>query len=187
MKKLVLSLVSLVLLVSLAACGDKGDSLTYLGPGDPPRESGAEYSVQLGTNASQAAVTAELWENGICTTKNPPMTLSKEATQLAFSVNIVGVFDGKTPVESVTVQLESDAAGTATVQFDMPQVAVGSVFAAYTEKEPIPADAGTDFILGVANFDTGPIPGITPQDLQKNPDLLKEAPCILVIRVAFKM
>lgn len=186
MKKLVLSLVSLVLLVSLAACGDKGDSLIYLGPGDPPRASGAEYAVQLGTNATQATVTAELWENGTCT-QNVPMTIPKEATKLAYTVNIVGVFDGKAPVESVTVQLESDAAEAVTAQFDMPQVAAGSVFAAYTEKEAIPADAGTDFILGVTNFDTGPILGITPQDLQKEPDLLKETPCTLVIRVAFKM
>lgn len=174
MKKLVLSLVSLVLLVSLAACGSqdvrKSDCLTYR-PSENPTPTRAEYDVQLGFDVSHAIATAELWENGACT-ESVPLTIPKEATKLAFSVNINGV---------------GDDAETVTAQFDLPQTLNNSVFNAYTEKPPIPAPPGTDCVLGVANFDNGPVKEIRAPELLDVPDLLKETTCAVVIRIAFKV
>ncbi|MDY3014706.1 MAG: hypothetical protein SOR61_05895 [Evtepia sp.] len=187
MKKLVLSLVSLVLLVSLAACGSqdvrKSDCLTYR-PSENPTPTRAEYDVQLGFDVSHAIATAELWENGACT-ESVPLTIPKEATKLAFSVNINGV--GDDAENSATVYLESDAAETVTAQFDLPQTLNNSVFNAYTEKPPIPAPPGTDCVLGVANFDNGPVKEIRAPELLDVPDLLKETTCAVVIRIAFKV
>lgn len=186
MKTKGLFLVLLALVICLAGCTSKQDTLKFIyeNAGLPNKEC-ASYEVNIGDKVGGATVVAELWQNGECT-KSTPLILNNETDKIYISIFVDG-FGKEDDAKGLNVQIEADeVSGSILTYFELPAELIGYSFTAYDDKEVINVTAGEEILLGAMAFDTGAgVRTVDCKSLIDEPGKINDYSCILIIRAAF--
>ena len=158
------------------------DSLTYVQV-DTAVGQRADFDVDLGRTVKSAVLTAELWQNGQCTSSSP-VTVNAQTKRLTLlfsdrreNLNLIGE----------NIQIDTDeTAGSLVTYFAFPERVVGWSFTSWRDEADIPVFDGANVILAAMNCDTGSgVRSTSCRAFMDDPARLAASSCVIVVRARF--
>ncbi len=162
---------------------DSEDFLTLEAMDTEPGEISLNYSVALGDWVEGGSVYPELWVDGECSTWGAA-DLPKEAKSLTIGLTMEEDGDYLT---GMTCDLAAGALGIqGTIPLPEEKKIISWGLMSPEQGKPLQASRGDSRILAALYFDTGGgVRIIDCESLEKEPERLEQAECLLVIRVTF--
>lgn len=179
----------LICVIAVLICGlnprVSQDSLRMTGQDSSTEGKLVTYEVDLGKQVQEANVYAEVWEQGNC---QYLACLPMDQRAEVLSIRMKERKENGQKI-GVDIRLESDVPGgmqAAYAEFPRESSFIGWAFNAYEEGDRVTAVPGEEKILAAMVFDTGKgVRVFDPETLLKEPERLKQAEYMLVIRAVF--
>lgn len=186
MKRRIYSVILVLIATFLCGCTGGKDSITFHQEATAlPNTQLASYDVSFGNTVGGATITAQLWENGVCT-ESDSLLLSCDAKKLSclLTLDTPGT-DIDAPEVTVQMGIDGDT-GLFLCGFPLPEGILGYSFTAYGDNERLDVAVGEDMVLCAMAFDTGSgVRTVDCKSLAQDLEKVKEYSCILLIRAVF--